>query len=227
MSSTLPSLDPRLLRVRWALLGPGGGDGSDPSGRHDGPTVQAGRGEDAEEVSGIPRMRAAVALVLRGGAELELLLIKRAVSERDPWSGHMALPGGRLDPSDPSLLDTAVRETREETGILLDPDRRFLGRLDPVSPSTRRLPPLVIDPFVFGAEAGVEAVPEPREVEKALWVPLSHLQDPAAREVVPIRLEGGEIPFPAFVVGGEVVWGLTYRILDRFLDVISRGARGR
>lgn len=219
MSATLSSLDPRFLHVKRALL--------EPRALEGGASPDPGDGSHEGHDPGIPRMQAAVALVLRGGAELELLLIKRARSERDPWSGHMALPGGRLDPSDPSLLDTAVRETREETGILLDATRRFLGPLEPVSPATRRLPPLVIAPFVFGAEAEVEAVPEPREVEKALWVPLPELSDPAARQVVPIRLEGGEIPFPAFVVGGEVVWGLTYRILERFLHVISPAATGR
>jgi 8-oxo-dGTP pyrophosphatase MutT (NUDIX family) len=204
MSLTLSSLDPRFLRVRRALeITRPPEEGADPVGGGEG------------------RMRAAVALVLRGGPDLDLLLIKRAVSERDPWSGHMAFPGGRLDPSDASLLDTAVRETREETGILLDPAGRLLGSLDPVSPSTRRLPPLVIAPFVFGAEAGVEAVPEPLEVERTLWVPLAELRDPAVRRVVPIPMPGGEIPFPAFVLGEHVIWGLTYRILDRFLQVVA------
>lgn len=201
MSLPLPTLDPRLARIRRAL-----GDPPPP------PDPPGHPGED--------RSRAAVALVLRGGEDLDLLLIKRATSERDPWSGHMALPGGRLEPSDPSLLHTAIRETREETGILLDPPRGYLGALEPVSPSTRRLPPLVIAPFVFGAEPGVEAVPEPREVERTLWVPLQTLLDPGVRQTVPIPLPGGDVPFPAFVLGGDVVWGLTYRILDRFLRTL-------
>jgi 8-oxo-dGTP pyrophosphatase MutT (NUDIX family) len=59
--------------------------------------------------------RAAVALVLRDGApgEVELLFIRRAEHEKDPWSGHMGFPGGRAEPGDASLEATAVRETLE------------------------------------------------------------------------------------------------------------------
>ena len=64
-------------------------------------------------------LQAAVSLVIRAGDQLDLLLIKRAQHERDPWSGHMALPGGRREVCDSSLVDTAVRETFEETGVKL------------------------------------------------------------------------------------------------------------
>jgi len=205
--TTLAPMDPRLARLRAALDAFQATDAARPR------TVLP------SDPAAPPPLRAAVALILREGVELELLLIKRAISERDPWSGHMALPGGRRDPADVSLLATAVRETAEETGITLDPDRRFLGPLPELAPHTPRIPPLVIAPFVFGAEPGVSARPDPREVERALWVSLAELRDPSCRETVQISLPGGPRPFPAFRVGGEVVWGLTYRILDRFLRV--------
>ena len=229
MSSPSPLLDPRLLRLRDLLdpvrslelppSGPPVPHGESPSSLEPGGDGDGGGGDSRAPA------RAAVAVVLRETAELELLLIQRAISQRDPWSGHMALPGGRFSPGDRSLVSTAIRETAEETGLILDPGERLLGSLDPLSPSTRRLPPLVIAPFVFGVEETVTVVPDPREVQAALWVPLSHLQDPATRQVVEIPLPEGPIPFPAFQLGqrGEhVVWGLTYRILDRFLRRISR-----
>lgn len=210
MSSVLPSfLDPRLLRVREAL------EANRPRPLAGDPALEG-------------RTRAAVAVVLRGGRDLEILLIRRARSERDPWSGHMAFPGGRADPSDPSLLHTALREAQEETGIRLDPAERLLGELDPVAPSSRHLPPLVIAPFVFAGDAGVEVVPDPREVADALWVPLDHFRDSAARQVIRVPVGGVEVPFPAWAVGDQVVWGLTYRILNRFLEVVEGGgSQGR
>ena len=95
-------------------------------------------------------LQAAVALVVRGGERLEVLLIKRAKREHDPWSGHMALPGGRRDPADASLLETAMRETREETGVALDDRGVHLGRLEEVRPQSARLPRLSVTPHVFG-----------------------------------------------------------------------------
>src|SRR5689334_10230467 len=81
---------------------------------------------------------AAVAAVLRDrGGEAEVLLIRRAQKETDPWSGHMAFPGGRQDPSDRDLLHTAVRETEEEVGLELRPEEHLIGRLDDLAAVAR------------------------------------------------------------------------------------------
>lgn len=164
-------------------------------------------------------LQAAVALVLRANDPLELLLIKRATSERDPWSGHMALPGGRRDEADADLLATARRETLEETGVDLAVEGRPLGRLDEVAPSNPRLPKLTIAPFVFAVGAHTEARVASREVERVCWVNVAELRAPTTRSTVEIPLPGGPRGFPSFHVLGEHVWGLTYRILERFLEV--------
>lgn len=164
------------------------------------------------------RVQAAVSLVLRGSVDLEVLLIKRARSERDPWSGHMALPGGRRDGSDPALVDTAVRETREETGLDLARDGSRLGALDSLAPSSRRLPALTIYPFVFGVLHDATARVASREVERVLWVSLDALRSPEGRGEVEMELPGGARTFPCYHVDGEVVWGLTYRIVHQFLE---------
>jgi 8-oxo-dGTP pyrophosphatase MutT (NUDIX family) len=164
-------------------------------------------------------LQAAVAVVLRAREPLELLLIKRATSERDPWSGHMALPGGRRDESDQDLLTTARRETLEETGVDLAVDGRQLGRLDEVAPTSPRLPKLTISPFVFGVPGHMEARVASREVERVCWVSVTELRAASTRSAVEIPLPGGPRSFPSFHVLGEHVWGLTYRILERFLEV--------
>ena len=164
---------------------------------------------------------AAVALVIRPRRELELLLIKRAVRETDPWSGHMALPGGRRDPDDDALLDTALRETVEETGVDIARHGHVLGELDEVAPRTPRLPPIVIAPFVAAVPPGTLAVPDGREVELALWIPVSALRDDAAVSEILIELQEGSRSFPSLVYQEHVIWGLTHRILVQFLEVLE------
>lgn len=163
-------------------------------------------------------LQAAVAVVVRATPALEVLLIKRARSERDPWSGHMALPGGRRDPSDGSLQDTALRETLEETGLDLARLGMPLGRLEELRPESVRLPRLTIAPFVWGVPAHAGAQVASAEVDAVHWVPLDTLRHPETHAAVEIPLPGGAQTFPCFRVVDEIVWGLTYRILRQFLE---------
>ena len=159
---------------------------------------------------------AAVSVILRASAELELLLIKRAESERDPWSGHVALPGGRRDARDANLAQTAIRETSEETGVELSSSGWPLGRLAQVAPSHPTLPRIAITPYVFGVPAKIEASADSAEVDQVLWVPLPTLLDPKTRGTTTIPLPQGPAEFPCYRVDGHVIWGLTFRILTDF-----------
>jgi 8-oxo-dGTP pyrophosphatase MutT (NUDIX family) len=168
------------------------------------------------------RIHAAVALVLRKrpGVPVELLLIKRAEHPRDPWSGHMALPGGRMEAHDPHLLATAVRETREETGVHL-PDAatdEFLGLLPRVAPSSRLIPRVAVTPHLFAAYPDTEARAASPEVERIRWVTLEALAAPDTLDEIRIDIRGEPRRFPGYRFGDDVVWGLTYRILTDFLD---------
>lgn len=160
------------------------------------------------------RRQAAVALLLRerdGG--LEILVIRRAENEHDPWSGHMALPGGGREPKDESVYDTARRETLEEIGI--DPaEGRFLGRLDDMGPRSAGRD-LIISPVVVAIDAEPGRL-DPREVVEAFWVPVDRLVD-----------EEVEIPdfpgsWPAFTYKDHyIIWGLTHRILTQLWTLTS------
>ncbi len=166
-----------------------------------------------------PMRRAAIALVLRMGeaAEPELLMIKRAEIERDPWSGHVACPGGRMEPGDIDLAQTAVRETWEETGIELSRVGRLLGTLDDISPRTPVLPPIIIRPFVAVVPSDIE-IGQSQEVAAAFWVPLSALRERAAWGIGTVNVRGAPREVTTFTHGGYTVWGLTERVLKQLLE---------
>lgn len=170
--------------------------------------------------------RASVALVLRDGVDgVELLLIQRATRDDDPWSGHMAFPGGRRDPDDADVVATAMRETREEVGIDLAADADVLGRLDELRAIARHRPlDLVISPIVFALQRPVRLALSPREVEGAVWVPLSFFTSDGARATHRRTLDGIDSEFPAYRYQDRyTIWGLTHRILDGFLEILQDG----
>ncbi|CAN5922915.1 CoA pyrophosphatase [soil metagenome] len=168
--------------------------------------------------------RAAILLVIRerDDGEPELLMIKRAEVERDPWSGHIACPGGRMAPHDADLAATAIRETLEETGVDVVRDGRLIGQLDDLSPTTMALPPIVIRPFVAIVRDDVEIVPS-EEVALSFWVPLALLiaRHPWGTEVVHVR--GVELSVSAFQHGVHTVWGLTERVLWQLVGLLGDG----
>ncbi len=167
------------------------------------------------------KRRAAVAMVLRSSAEgPEVLFIERARHEGDPWSGHMAFPGGRLEPEDPHVRAAAERETYEEVGVSLH-GAQLLGRLDDKQGNPRADAALVISAFVYALADPPRLVPN-HEVEEAFWFPLRSLLEPSNHVVYPTR---EDLEFPGILVGEpgrHIVWGLTYSFLECFFDTVGR-----
>jgi 8-oxo-dGTP pyrophosphatase MutT (NUDIX family) len=181
------------------------------------------------DASDSARRLAAIALVLRPGsgspvdgeADPELLMIKRAEAEGDPWSGHIACPGGRMEPRDHDLEQTAIRETWEETGVDLARDGRVLGALDDISPRSPTLPPIIFRPFVAVVKPELEIV-QSSEVAEAFWVPLAALRERAAWGTALVAVRGhGERQVAAFRHRDYTVWGLTERVLRQFLEYLD------
>jgi len=166
---------------------------------------------------------AAVALLLRESASgPELFFIRRAEHPQDPWSGHMAFPGGRQDAGDATLLETAMRETREEVGLDLSIEAEHIGQLDDLQAIARGKPQeTVIRPFVFEVHRELPLQVDDREVAEALWTPLLPLYRGEVDTVRPYQWHGTNIDFPAYDVGGRVVWGLTYQMLRSFFRILG------
>jgi 8-oxo-dGTP pyrophosphatase MutT (NUDIX family) len=184
--------------------------------------LESRRASTVEPDPGEQPLHAAVALVLRPGdaGGLEILMIKRAEYEGDPWSGQVALPGGRREPDDMSLEQTAVRETWEETAIDIARDGVIIGALDEVSPRTPTVRRVIVRPYVAAVGAGVTVVESP-EVAAAFWVPLAALRETAAWITAEVVAHGQSLSVPAFTHGEYVVWGLTERILRSFLSIVG------
>ncbi|MBI3548285.1 MAG: CoA pyrophosphatase [Elusimicrobia bacterium] len=155
-----------------------------------------------------------MAVILAPGAKgKDLLLIRRSEHPNDPWSGQMGLPGGRAEPGDADAMETAIRETREETAIRLR-RKNCLGALEELRPRGGDVK-VVVSPFVFEL-ASKPAVKPSVEVAAEVWVPVAELA--ACRSKTEVSLAGRMLCVDAFLVGPYTVWGLTYRILTELLD---------
>jgi len=164
-----------------------------------------------------PFKEAAVALVLRlrDDDDADLLLIRRAMREGDPWSGQIGLPGGRFEPADTSLEATALRETFEEVGIDLRADARVLGALDEIRPRTPVLPPIIVRPYVVVLEHE-PALALSDEVAEVRWVRLRELFVPGARVSTTVTVREYRMQVEAYRCGDFTIWGMTERILSTF-----------
>ncbi|MBT4501448.1 MAG: CoA pyrophosphatase [Gemmatimonadetes bacterium] len=158
---------------------------------------------------------AAVAIIFHDRAdESHLLFIERTRQEGDPWSGHIAFPGGRLEEEDADLRAAAERETMEEVGLCLDA-AEYLGRLDDLTGSTL---PVQVAGFAYCVEEFAALAPN-GEVQEAFWVPIGHLLDPERHleKQFPFRgLENRILP-AIDILGPDrpVLWGITYRFVSQ------------
>lgn len=158
---------------------------------------------------------AAVAIIRCSDPEESYLILRRAARPQDPWSGHYSFPGGRKEERDPDLLATCIRETEEETGLILTPDLllRSLAR-ETAGHYVRQ--PVVVQPYLFSLPSRQPLRLAAEEIQGAVWLAAARFRDPGAHlnvEMLPGRL------FPAYPVHDYYLWGFTYRLLRTILDM--------
>lgn len=167
-------------------------------------------------------VHASVMMILKEENEsFSLLFIKRPESEKDPFSGHMAFPGGRMEDSDNSKLDTALRETKEEVGIDIFKSGQILGELDDVNPNNPRARNYVVTPYLSILDEEVQIIPDVKEVERTIWVPMPHLVDEKNAQVRIRERDGRQVEDYAYNYDQYLIWGMTGRILHQFLSFSS------
>ena len=165
--------------------------------------------------------RAAVALVVGPGDQI--LFIRRAERLGDPWSGHMALPGGRVDPEDADVIAAAVRETQEEVGLALQREAHLLGHLDELASPPRLLPAtLVVHPMVFAIDHLPPLLPN-EEVARTYWFGLDRFLSGEGRGTMSWPLRGSPVRLPVVHLEDANIWGMTLKIVDDLLDRIREG----
>ena len=163
--------------------------------------------------------RAAVAVILRDNDEghVEMLFVKRAEHPLDPWSGHMAFPGGHQDPGDKTLLEAACRETFEEVGLSITPEMK-IGRLDDLGGGRLGAYNMSVSPFVFHFEGEPRLKLERGEIDDAVWVSLPYLGEPSNIKPYYYESDPENRAFPSYQVDDRyTIWGMTFRMVGSFL----------
>jgi len=133
-------------------------------------------------------------------------------------AGQISFAGGTREPEDSSLLETALREAREELGL----DTRYLEILGPLTPLEIPVSANRIHPWLAYAPVRPTFRLDPNEVAELLEVPLDLLLDPATASQETRVIRGQETVVPFFLVCGHKVWGATAAVLSELLAMLRR-----
>lgn len=166
------------------------------------------------------RTPASVAMILHQDAhDIEMLFIQRASHDLDPWSGHIAFPGGKLEEGE-IPCQAACRETLEEIGIDLI-EGTYLGRLSDIIGANL---PVRVSCCLFAVDKNRVRPALNEEVRDLFWVALSDLRDPVRHARRPVAFDDKTFDVPAIqlpVDNMPVLWGITYRLVMQLLGILE------
>ena len=164
-----------------------------------------------------PRIGGVLLLLDPSGDELKVVLTLRKQYD-GTHSGQMSFPGGKQEPSDSDLIQTALRETNEEIGIA--PNHiRIIGRL-----SELYIPPsnFLVYPSVGVIKEEATFKKQDDEVEEIVSVPLSFFLDKNSRTTTKIKVMGNStVDVPAYVYGHYTIWGATAIMMSEFVYLLT------
>ncbi len=175
------------------------------------------------EVSPDARLGGVLILLFPGQGDETMFPLIQRTDYPGTHGGQVSLPGGKFEEGDKDLIGTALRETHEEIGVAPEAIR-VLGKMSEIyiPPSNFRVLPVLgyVDHYP-------SFVPEPKEVDEILEVPLAHLMDHTLHKSTDIEVRGMRLPdTPYFDFHDRVVWGATAMILSELYEVLTELSSG-
>jgi len=154
--------------------------------------------------------KAAVMIILCENGEIEALYIKRASNPMDPWSGQIAFPGGRTKIQDIDIIETAIRETREEVGIEVKREDviGILGVFQLASEPKLKVYPVIVK-LNFKPKVKLS-----NEVTDYMWIPIKRLC------LSELEINGKKVE--GYKYGSYIIWGLTARITKKLIELLKQ-----
>jgi 8-oxo-dGTP pyrophosphatase MutT (NUDIX family) len=162
------------------------------------------------------RKSAVLILLYHQNKNLYVPFIKR-ISDGSKHSGQIAFPGGKHEPSDSNLIQTALREAEEEVGV----NSNHLNVLKKLTPLYIPVSNFLVQPVVAFSEKKPQFIIAEDEVDKLYNIDLNEL---LYAKIINKTFVAGkyEITAPFFVLEEIEIWGATAMILSEFIDILKR-----
>jgi len=159
-------------------------------------------------------------LLYPSGQTICTVFIKRA-DYQGIHSGQISFPGGKSEPADKNIIQTAIREAEEELGIDLQ-QIHFTGTLTqlyiPISNTS-------VFPVIGYIENIPSFHPDSKEVDYVIEVVIDELLKPGNVKCSDMEIRSENIRVPYYDISGEQIWGATAMILSEFIEIINRCRR--
>jgi 8-oxo-dGTP pyrophosphatase MutT (NUDIX family) len=175
--------------------------------------------EQAIKLNPNPKLSAVMVLLFPDENEIKTVLIKRN-EYPGMHSKQISFPGGKKEPDDQNLWQTAQRETFEEVGV--SPSAiSFICEM-----SDLYIPPsgFLVQPYLAFTETKPNFVPHPIEVTEIINTPISYILSDASIKITHMNLlvnTNNLVQVPYFDINGHIVWGATAMILSELREMCS------
>lgn len=132
--------------------------------------------------------------------------------------GQISFPGGKKEPSDKDIVETALREAAEETGV----NTKKVSVLGTLTPLFIPVSNMVVTSVVGWSNNRPQFSHDPHEVVFLIEAELNHFLDPSVIMTKPMKLRGETYEIKYFSYQGNVIWGATAMMFNELLEIVKR-----